>query len=298
MDTTVSIKVVSDQDEQLIDEIIKEAVHNFYQIERACNRFDPNSELMHLCHRAGEEVSVSPILFQAINFAVETAIETGGAFDPTIGRVMEQRGFNRNYLSGEKLCSTFADDSDVTYKDITLFDRQRIILLKKPMVIDLNAVVKGMAVDLAVKSMRNAGLDHFIVNAGGDIYASGRNEQNEPWKIGIRNPADRNASVGYVRISDGAICTSGDYERPSMLSPGESHLLNPGMNASPRELSSCTVIAPFTMLADAFSTAASVMGRDQGMKKMEEMNLDCIMITHLSECSFTKNFKERLSWND
>jgi thiamine biosynthesis lipoprotein len=171
-------------------------------------------------------------------------------------------------------------------------------MLKKPMVIDLNAVVKGMAVDLAVKTMHEYGLKNFSVNAGGDIYASGRNEQNEPWKIGIRDPIHRDALIGYVRMTDGAICTSGDYERPSTIASGENHLLQPSSHKSPRELSSCTVIAPFTMLADAFSTAAFVMGTHQGMKKMEQMKLDCLMITRSREQHFTKKFKENLSWNE
>lgn len=297
MDTTVTIKVVSDQEEQ-IDDVIKEAVRNFYQIERICSRFDQDSELMHLCQRAGEMVSVSSILYQAIKFAVETAEETGGAFDPTIGRMMEQRGFNSNYLSGARMCSTFAETSNVSYKDISMIDEKMGIYLKKPMVIDLNAVVKGMAVDLAVKTMRDAGFNNFIINAGGDIYASGHNEQNEPWKIGIRNPSNRETWIGFVRLSDQAICTSGDYERPSTITPGENHLLNPLRHKSPRELSSCTVISPFTMLADAFSTAASVMGTDKGIKKMEEMQLDCLMLTHSSERYYTKNFKENVSWTE
>lgn len=298
MDTTVTIRINSDQKMKKIGESIDKAAGFFYKVERTCSRFDPNSELMQLSYHAGEKMSVSPLLYQAVRFAVETARETGGAFDPSIGRMMERRGFDKNYLSGNKVQSTFADVEKGSYKDLSFDDGKKEILLNKPMVIDLNAVAKGMAIDVAARAIKEDGFADFIINAGGDIYAAGLNEQRKPWKIGIRHPLNRQEWIGSVRLSNAAICTSGDYERPSKVRPGENHLLDPHRNESPENMASCSVIAPYAMLADAFSTASFIMGFEKGLKKMNEMALDCLMINRSLDVHSTNKFKEKWSWNE
>lgn len=298
MDTIVTLQILSQHSTQQIDQVCRQAARLFYRIEHICSRFYPDSELMRLSRRAKETVTVSPFLYQALKIAVEVAGDTDGAFDPAIGRMMEKRGFNTDYISGKNLCSAFADGTQATYKDIVLSDEKSSVYLKKPMVIDLNALVKGMAVDLASEVLRDAGYEHFMINAGGDIYAAGQNNRNEPWKVGIRDPHDRKRWIGYVSLSDEAICTSGDYERTRPGIPGENHLLHPGTKRSPDEISSCSVIAPFAMLADAFSTAVMVMGKKRGLRKMEDMNLDCLIISRLSARHFTHTFKENRSWTE
>jgi thiamine biosynthesis lipoprotein len=298
MDTIVTIKVVSDQSEQVLNAAINQAVKQFYQVEQTCSRFDPESELMRLSRQTGAEVSVSPILFQSIKFAVEIAEETDGAFDPTIGRRMEMRGFSRNYMTQTQICSPFADGKTVSYKNIIVNDRNRSVRLTEPLVVDLSAVAKGMAIDLAAKNLRDSGYEHFMIEAGGDTYVGGCNEKQLPWRIGIRDPKNRSKLIGTVLISDSAICTSGDYERLSSAVPGENHLIDPHSDISPQNISSCTVIAPFAMLADAFSTAVFVMGADCGLKKIEDIGLDCVMITGKSEQDFTRKFKERWTWRE
>ncbi|WP_010631601.1 FAD:protein FMN transferase [Sporolactobacillus vineae] len=297
MDTIVMIRVVSGKPKQEQVQSILRAAGQFYRVEQSCSRFDSGSELMRLPDKTDVPIRVSPVLFSAIQFAVSAAAETGGKFDPSIGRSLEKRGFNRNYLTGERIHSDEVHPAQATYRDIVVNPVNRTITLRKPMVIDLGAVAKGMAIDLAAAELRNEGYEHFLVNAGGDIFAAGRNEQKEPWKIGIRHPVHHDEIAGTVRLENAAICTSGGYERPSSVLPGEHHLLDPLSGHSPSQLSSCSVIAPFAMLADAFSTAAIVLGPDEGIKKMEEMGLDCLMITRDMNVTSTKKFKEAGSWN-
>src|ERR1035438_9930601 len=98
MGTVATIHVVRSGPDA--DAAIGRAFGWFYEIEERCTRFDTNSELLRLCSRVGEPVQVSAILFEAVKFALLLAEETNGAFDPTIGRVMEARGFNREHRSG------------------------------------------------------------------------------------------------------------------------------------------------------------------------------------------------------
>jgi thiamine biosynthesis lipoprotein len=91
----------------------------FAVVEQACSRFDPNTELRQLLARPGETVQVSPVWFEAVRFAVHLARTTGGAFDPTVGRQLEQHGFNRHYLTGAVLTTEHADAS-ASFRNIRL----------------------------------------------------------------------------------------------------------------------------------------------------------------------------------
>src|SRR5256885_11830600 len=103
MDTLVHIQVVSNDDEATVQPVLQRALSWFTTVEQACSRFDPNSEVRRLMQRPGEPVQVSPLLFEAVRYALHLARATDGAFDPTIGRTLEQRGFNRHYVTGEVL---------------------------------------------------------------------------------------------------------------------------------------------------------------------------------------------------
>lgn len=297
MDTIVRIRLISGKPESEQVQSINRAAEQFYRVERSCSRFDSSSELMRRLNKTGVPVRVSPILFSAVQFAVNTATETGGKFDPSIGQSLEERGFNKNYLTGERIHSGNDHPAKATFRDIVVDPSDRTIMLRKPLVIDLGAVAKGLAIDLAAAELKKEGYRHFLINAGGDLYAAGMNEKKKLWEIGIRHPVRHQDLAGSVRLTDAAICTSGGYERPSSVVPGEHHLLDPLSGHSPSQLLSCSVIAPFAMLADAFSTAAIILGPDEGLSKMEEMGLDCLMITRDMKVASTKKFKEAWSWN-
>lgn len=292
MDTLVSIQIVSSSmSRQRSGELIDSAMAAFYDVERICSRFDPESELMQLARHAGEPIPVSPVLFEAIRFACTMAEMTSGKFDPTVGRQQELFGFNRHYLSGTIIDTAYAS-TDVSYRDITLDESLRTVMLQKPLVIDLGAVAKGLAIDMAARILRDVpAVEGFIVNAGGDVYVAGVNERSEPWRIGIRHPQNRDEVICTVRLTDTALCTSGSYERKSPLSEGTHHLLLPGLGESQNEVISCSVIAPYAMMADALSTAAFVLGPIEGMTFMTSSNVDGLMMNADMELKMTKHMK-------
>ena len=132
-----------------------------------------------LADRAGVPVVVSPILFEAVQFALAVAEDSDGAFDPTIGADLEARGFNEEYRSGAAVHSGVAPDASVSYRDVVLDAEQRTITLRRPLLLDLGGVAKGLAVDLASREL--APLEHFAIDAGGDLFLSGHNAADEPW---------------------------------------------------------------------------------------------------------------------
>jgi thiamine biosynthesis lipoprotein len=277
MDTVIQISVVAvpEQDAELMAAIDR-AFRLFRHVEQICSRFSPDSEVSLLSKRVGVPVQVSELLFQAIRFAYMMADASDGAFDPTVGKLMESYGFNRHYLSMARMDYVMDSLEPVSYRDLEINEEQGTIKLLKPLVIDLGAVAKGLAVDLAAKEL--ASFQGFIVDAGGDIYAGGHNEREECWTIGIRHPLQTEDIISSIQLTDSAVCTSGSYERKSPTRANTHHLIDMASGMSPSDLLSCSVVAPHAMMADAMSTAAFILGWQKGLNFLEEAGLDGIFI--------------------
>jgi thiamine biosynthesis lipoprotein len=285
MDTRVAIQAPRGS-----DEVVGAAFEWFHQVEACCSRFDAQSELRQLCAQVGVAVPVTTMLFQAVQFALMVAEESGGAFDPTVGHAMEDRGFNRNYRTGvpvDTLRAAGKNVSDVSYRDVHLDTERQAITLARPLTLDLGAVAKGLAVDMAAHQLRPLG--NFAIDAGGDLYLGGCRPDGEPWSIGIRNPRPQESEsvtgqlAEVLRVSDLAVCTSGDYVRRSAHDSVGHHILDPRFGASPNELASVTVVAQTAMLADAAATAAFVLGPAEGLRFCERLGVDALMLSSSCE---------------
>jgi FAD:protein FMN transferase len=260
------------------EEAVERAFAWFDRVEECCTRFDSGSEVMRLAAQVGTPVPVSMLLYQAVQFALAVAEESGGAFDPTVGYSMETRGFNREYRSGRQIRTALDCGStalNCSYRDVRLDPERKTITLLRPLVIDLGAVAKGLAVDLAAREL--SCFENFAINAGGDLYLGGRNPEGEPWSIGIRHPRSDAELVEVVRVSNRAVCTSGDYEKRS--ADGGHHILDPRTGGSANGVASVTVIAPTAMLADALATAAFVLGPADGIRLFERLGVNGVVFS-------------------
>ena len=220
---------------------------------------------MQLTAQAGVPVPASAILYEAVRFALMVAEESGGAFDPTVGHRMEARGFNREHRTGEIVRTAIAPDDDVSYRDVQLDPDRRTITLRRPLTLDLGAVAKGLAVDTAARELEP--FRDFAIDAGGDLYLGGSNPQGAPWSVGIRHPRRDTRLIDSLRVSNQAVCTSGDYER-------RAHILDPRTGAASDTVASATVVAPGAMLADALATAAFVLGPEDGIPLLNRMGVE------------------------
>jgi FAD:protein FMN transferase len=245
----------------------KRALDWFHQVEAHCSRFDAGSELRQL--RVGHPTPASPVLFEAVRFALMVAEETGGAFDPTVGGRMNARGFNRHYLTREVTEAPEGNES-VSFRDVEVDENERTILLRRPLTLDLGAVAKGLAIDAAACELRP--YRNFAIDAGGDLYLSGSNPRGELWSAGIRHPHVAGTLLDRLRVSDQAVCTSGTYER------GE-HILDPRHGDAAIGVASATVVAPSAMLADALATAAFVLEPQESIALLTRMGVDGLILT-------------------
>jgi len=145
--------------------------------------------------------------------------------------------------------------------------------------IGLGGIAKGYSVDSAAAFLSSEGLEDFIVAAGGDILVRSVSQKT----IGIRHPREKNAIIDTLFISNGAISTSGDYEK-YLLDEGKRfcHIINPFTGYGTSDCISATVISEKSYLSDAFATAVFVMGREKGRYFIEKNNLSGI-IYYLSD---------------
>jgi len=119
---------------------------------------------------------------------------------------------------------------------------------------DPSGIVKGWAIQKASDIFRKSTKD-FYIEAGGDIQVSGRNDTQKPWRVGIRNPFNRNENVSVVELSNCAVATSGSAIRGQ-------HIYDPVSSASLTDVVSMTVLAPRIIDADRMATAAFAMGKN------------------------------------
>jgi thiamine biosynthesis lipoprotein len=273
MGTIVTIEIAGEGSEQAIER----AFGWFRVVERLCNRFDPQSELRQLTAHPGVAVPASRILYAAVEFALAMAEDTGGAFDPTVGHLMETRGFNRHYRTGLVINTGLDPGGSVSYRDVQLEPAERTIAILRPLVLDLGAVAKGFAVDMAAREL--APFENYAIDAGGDLYLAGHNARGEPWSVGLRHPRRDREVFETLRVSGAAVCTSGDYERPAADGVAGHHICDPRTGRAADLVVSATVVAPTAMLADALATAAFVLGPDEGIQLLERHGVDGLLVS-------------------
>ena len=144
--------------------------------------------------------------------------------------------------------------------DITAGSRAKV--LRRPGIapLDPSGIVKGWAVERAGEMLTAAGASCFFINAGGDVVVRGRpDDAPNGWRVGIQHPWERGLVAAVLEVVDRGVATSGLYERGD-------HVLNPRTGLPATSLASVTVVGPDLAIADAYATAAVVLGPGEGMR--------------------------------
>ncbi|HTY44556.1 MAG TPA: FAD:protein FMN transferase [Patescibacteria group bacterium] len=236
------------------------------RIERLLSKYDPASEVSQL-NRLGK-LRASPETFYIISKSKEFWSLSNGAFDITVGPLMDVWGFtDKKYRE-----PTDAEIRDALQRvgsdKIILKNNGNVVEFSAPqMRIDLGGIAKGYGLDCAVKKLKEAGITSCLINAGGQIYALGT-KYGKPWRIGTRNPRPGSLadSPEYWELADQSAATSGDYEQYFVQGRKRySHIIDPKTGSPVASgVIAVTVVAPDGLTADALSTAVFVLGRAQG----------------------------------
>ncbi len=200
---------------------------------------------------------------------IDLANKTDGAFDPTVIDFLETYGYDKNYDFSklekpelDKLVMKIAKERP-SYKEIQLDEKNLKVKLAKNQRIDLGGVGKGYAIDCAYDKL-NKFVD-FLIDAGGDIRAKGKNDKEELWKIDLLDFKDGEKTViGQYELDNQSIACSGSWARKFKQFH---HLINPKTGKPENKLRTVYVVAPTATLSDSWATALFV-GSDEIAKRM------------------------------
>jgi len=252
------------------------------------------TELSRLNARGG--MRVSPLTLSCIRIALAAAERTSGAFDPTVWPLVHAWGFDSDSPHIPAPESLEAARGLVNWRLVSITGDS--VSLGPGQRLDLGGVAKGFALDLASAKLRELGCEDFLVEIGGDIVCSGQ-KGAQPWRIGIRDPVNRDRIIGTMSIQGQqvAICTSGDYER--FVEAGGtrySHIMDPRKGEPSRGVVSVTLIGRESgAMTDAMATGLFVIGPEEGIPLAESCGLEAMFIYHDGDSlavAKTKGFPE------
>lgn len=276
MDTQVSITVYA-LDERRARTAMAGAFERMEGVVAIASIYDPAAEAARL-NASGRLNVPSPELIEILESAVRFFEITRGAFDVTI----------------EPLLALWrpAPETDVQFWELDpqaqqeaisetrpLIGSDRIILQRNPpaielapgMAINLGGIAKGYVVDRGIEALSGAGIEHALINAGGDIAAIGGKPEGGAWEIALRDPQGLADELIRFELRDGAIATSGNYLRYYDPHAQVGHIMDPRTGYTAHAASSATVIAPTCTEADALATAVFVLGPDEGLEIVNEL---------------------------
>lgn len=265
------------------DKHIEAAFDRIWQINVMMNDRDPNSEISHLTQTAHlSPAKVSPELFKLIALSIEYSRLSGGAFDITVGA--ETQLWRQMQQTGQKpdAAALAAARAKVGWQKLILDEKNQTVgFAVEGMKLDVGAIAKGYAVDLAIDVLKAQGVKAAMVDIGGNVRCFGEGPAaGGLWLIGLQDPRNPQELLAKLKMNDMAVATSGDYERYAVVDGKQySHILNPTTAESVSELASVTIIAPMATHTDAMSTAVSVLGQVKGMALVESLEqTQCILI--------------------
>lgn len=270
MGTNVSVQLWH-EDRAIAEAAMDAVIGEMYRINDLMSTWQEDTQLSAVNREAADHpVSVSPELFALVQRALEFSRLTHGAFDITYASVGYLYDYRRGVAPTRE--AREAALAAVDFRFVEMDERTHSIRFAREGVrIDLGGIAKGYAVERGVALLRERGVAHAIVTAGGDSRILG-DRRGRPWTVGIRNPRRDDAVVTRIPLADEAISTSGDYER-FFEADGvrHHHILRPGTGESPREVMSVTVIGPDATTTDALSTGVFVLGVKEGLALIETL---------------------------
>ena len=217
-----------------------------HEAERRYSRFRADSVLSRLNR---ERRLRDPQLALLVAKALELHGATSGAFDVRVGGAMHAAGYDRTFeaVATSPRCSPMTSALAVTALQVEVEHDE--VRLGGTGFVDLGGIAKGWTVDQVARQLERAGCTDYVVDGGGDIRASGRDERGEPWIVGI-------AEGRFARIENAAVCTSSMRRRRWRTAEGEAHHIIDPRTAMPsqHEIVEAVVIAPEAAVADALAT--------------------------------------------
>lgn len=276
-----------DTNKQHADQCIQQVMSEMHRINKLMSPFREDTALAKINRDASQQPVKTPVeLFNLIKKSLGFSQRSGGAFDISFASA----GYLYNYREKKRPSENQLKQATIDYRQILLDEHSLTIKFNKPrMRLDLGGIAKGYAVDNSIRILKDCGIQHGRVSAGGDSRLLG-DRRGRPWVIGVRHPRKSQGSVMALPLSNIAVSTSGDYER-FFEQDGERyhHILSPRTGKSAKGIWSVTVIGPETTTTDALSTTLFVLGVKDGLQLVNQLaDIDAVMIDNRGKVHYSQ----------
>lgn len=281
--------------ESLRDSIIKE----FDRIGQSLNVFDTASLVSRV--NMGDSVAVNTDFIKVYMASVKTNKITGGAFDPTLGPLIDAWGFGRGHVAS---ADTARIDSIMQFVGIGKTHIKYDCIVKDDARIRFNfsAIAKGYACDCIGEMLQREGVKNYLVEIGGEIAARGVSPSGIAWRVGVDAPelgaaADSKKTEAVVQLKDMGVATSGNYRN---FREENGRLIGHTISARTgrpvlTDVISATVVASTATEADALATSFMALGFDESRKIIDRMNLAAMLVLTDSTMWSSPSFKKIIS---
>ena len=286
MGTTYSVTVAShprDVGRETIQSVVDDVLD---EVNQNLSTYDPLSDISRFNSSATTDpMVVSPSLRAVAAIAREVSAATGGAFDITVGPLVQAWGFGVASPAPAMVPGPGDIDrlrAEVGFAKLELVADGRSLRKTVPALqLDVNGIAPGYAVDLIAERFDALGVRDYLVELGGEVRARGRSARGRAWRVAVEAPfGGERKPYALVELDDLAISTSGDYRDFRELNGTRvSHTIDPRTGAPvAHRLASVSVVHPSTALADAYSTALMVLGPEAGMALALRLGLAALFI--------------------
>ena len=300
MGTTYHVTLVADQPAP--DDLAEQIDQLLNVVDRSMSTYREDSEISTFNQISPhQQQTISNEFAQVLRVSQQVWEQTNGAFDPTVGPLVDLWGFGPvptdDVVPDDSLIQLALES--VGFGSVVLDGS--ILIKTKPLSLDLSAVAKGYAVDQVADLLESLALPDYLVEIGGELRASGSNPEGQSWRVAIETPALMSQIQNIVAVHDAAVATSGDYrnyfERDGIR---YSHTID-SRTGRPitHRLGSVTVIAKTCAEADAWATALMVLGEEAGMALANRHSMAVYMLVRanndfqaLSSEAFTNYVKQ------
>lgn len=264
------------------------------EVNRQMSTYQADSEISRFNRLpGGEGMPISDGFATVLAEAQTLNRSTRGALDVSIGPVVNLWGFgpDKSIARAPEAAQLAAAAKAVGLDKIRLNRAQqpaRLDKLADGVYLDLSAIAKGFGVDRVAQVLEENGVQHYLVEIGGELRGRGRNAQGQPWQVGIEQPqmAQGQAAQVVLPLDNRALATSGDYRNFHTDAQGRrlSHIIHPQTMAPiTHQLASVSVVADSTMRADGLATGLFVLGEQEALAMAEEQDLAVFLIIHTGD---------------
>lgn len=276
MGTVYHIKYLDEEERSF-----KSSVDSLLEVfNQSLNHYLPESEISRFNHGEDTFYFELPYFYPVLQKSQEVIEATDGAFDPTVAPLVNAWGFGPE---GGELPDSLAVDSllELVGFEMLTFNEAHVFRTQPHIQLNFSAIAKGYGVDVVADFLSSRGIEHMMVDIGGEVVCKGINARGETWRIGIDDPHKSGNMPAAIAIKDRAIATSGDY-RNFYIRDGKkyAHTISPQTGYPVKHnVLSVSVIADDCMTADAYATAFMVMGLERSKKVLEaDPSLDALII--------------------